>query len=210
MTHYGYQLENDVFWKGFFGWESNSTKLWGELCKKSNVIVDVGANTGLYSLIAKTINPASSVYAFEPVQRVFNKLEKNILLNNFDIKCLSKALSNKDGEGIIYDSDLEHTYSVIVGMDRSNEKDLHPVKIQTAKLDTFLLENNIKNIDLLKIDVETHEPEMIEGFIKNIRKYKPTMIIEIIRDYVAISVQDQLNGLGYLYFHIDGDNHYPY
>jgi len=210
MQHFGYQLENQVFWRGIYGWEPDSTALWGRLCKKSSVIIDAGANTGLYSLIAKTVNPNSSVYAFEPVKRVFDKLEKNTLLNKFSIKCINKALSNKNGSNTIYDSDEEHTYSVTVGLDRSNEKDLHLVEIQTIKLDTFLLQNNIKNVDLVKIDVETHEPEMIEGFMENIKKYKPTIVIEIIRDYVATSVQEQLSGLGYLYFHICDEDDFSY
>lgn len=71
IKHYGYQIENEIFWSGLTeGWEKESVKLWIELCKCSEIIFDIGANTGMYSLIAKTINPGANVYAFEPVARV--------------------------------------------------------------------------------------------------------------------------------------------
>ena len=80
MNHYGFELENELFWKGIKGgWEQQSIQLWEKLCVMSNCIVDVGANTGVYSLIAKTIHPAAKVVAFEPVKRVFEKLEEKCL-----------------------------------------------------------------------------------------------------------------------------------
>ena len=71
MRHYGFQLENEIFWSGLTnGWEKISTRLWIELSKNSKVIFDIGANTGIYSLVSKSINPTSQVFAFEPVKRV--------------------------------------------------------------------------------------------------------------------------------------------
>ena len=63
IYHTGTLIENQLFWRGIEGFEPNSLKIWLELCKISNVILDIGANTGVYSLIAKSQNPASKVYA---------------------------------------------------------------------------------------------------------------------------------------------------
>ena len=43
-------------------------------------------------------------------------------------------------------------------------------------------DHKITKIDLLKIDVETHEPEVLEGYTKYIHLHKPTMLIEILND----------------------------
>src|SRR5690554_1839034 len=56
IRHYGYEVENEIFWNGLFGgWEKVSLSIWAELCENSEVIFDIGANTGVYALIAKTI-----------------------------------------------------------------------------------------------------------------------------------------------------------
>ena len=199
----GTLIENQLFWRGIDGFEPNSLKIWIKLCRISDVIFDIGANTGVYSLIAKSENPTSTVYAFEPVERVFTILSKNFSINRFDVKYYMKAVSDKDGVGMFYDNDKEHTLSVVLNLYRSDEQGLHKVHIETIKLDSFIEHHNIQNIDLLKIDVETHEPEVFNGFKKHLKIYKPTMIIEIIRDYVASSLSEQLSGLGYNYFYIN-------
>lgn len=208
MKHYGFQLENDIFWSGITnGWEKISIGLWIELCKESNVIIDVGANTGVYSLIAKTINYNSSVYGFEPVKRVFEKYQQNCELNTLDIKCSEIALSNYDGEAVIFDTPTEHTYSVTVNKNTTAiGSDTVETKIKTKKLSTFIKENNLLNIDLIKIDVETHEAEVLEGMEDYLQKFKPTLLIEILNEEVGNKVQSIIEGIDYLYFNIDEIN----
>jgi FkbM family methyltransferase len=205
IKHYGYQIENEIFWAGLLnGWEKESIKLWIKLCEKSEVVLDIGANTGIYSLIAKATNPNTKVYAFEPVKRVFNKLEENILLNKFDIVLIEKAVSNSDGLATIYDTLSEHTYSVTV-----NKNMLSPgikvieTKINIITLNSFIRQNNIKKIDLIKIDVETHEPEVLEGFSDYLGQFQPSLWIEILTDEIGSKVNKIIEGLGYLFFNID-------
>lgn len=205
IKHYGYQVENEIFWAGLTnGWEKESIKLWIKLCEKSQTIFDIGANTGVYSLIAKAVNPNAKVYAFEPVARVFKKLEENIALNAFDIIPIERAVSDADGTAVIYDTPSEHTYSVTV-----NKNFLPPeiaaqeVEIKTQKLDTFVKQNNIEGIDLIKIDVESHEPEVLEGFLEHLFRFKPTLLIEILSDEVGQRVEAIVQKAGYLYFNID-------
>lgn len=205
MKHYGFQVENEIFWAGLTGgWEKISLKLWIELCKSSKVVVDVGANTGVYSLVAKSIYPKAQVYAFEPVKRVFEKLVANSMLNQYDIICCEKALSNFDGEATIYDTKTEHTYSVTVNKNLNDlVTDVVESKIEAVKLSSFIEKNNIPNIDLIKIDVETHEPEVLEGFGVYLKLFQPTMLIEILNNEVAEKIEKTLVNIPYLYFNID-------
>jgi FkbM family methyltransferase len=204
MMHYGYILENDVFWSGLTGgWEKISLSLWIKLSSRSNVIIDIGANTGIYSLISKCMNPKSNVYAFEPVDRVYEKLVFNNNLNNFNITTFQYAISNYTGTAEIFDTDTEHTYSVTVNKNRNiaSEK-VTSVKINTITLDDFISINNISHIDLIKIDVETHEPEVLEGYSKNIKKHKPTILIEVLNDEIGEKIESIVKPLNYLYFNI--------
>jgi FkbM family methyltransferase len=207
MMHYGFQIENEIFWSGITGgWEKDSLKIWIELCKRSSVIFDIGANTGIYALIAKCINKTNTVYAFEPVERVFEKLSFNNKINHYDIKCLPLAASNFTGSAQIYDTDTEHIYSVTVNKDLSHSKiPTHEVTIQTITLDDLIKKENIAKIDLIKLDVETHEAEVLEGYKQHFAKHKPTILIEILNDTVAQRIESILEecNLKYLYYNIN-------
>jgi len=208
IRHYGYQVENEIFWNGIYnGWERHSLQLWAELCKRSKIIFDIGANTGVYALMAKSLNPASRVFAIEPVERVFKKLEENVHLNSYDITCVRKAASNFDGTATIYDKNTEHTYSVTVNMDISNNPlDSIPTTIETIKLDTIIHNHSLLQIDLLKIDVETHEVEVLEGFKGHLEKFRPNMLIEILNDQVAKGIEEIISDMDYVFFNIDEDS----
>ncbi|MBL1280571.1 MAG: FkbM family methyltransferase [Fluviicola sp.] len=205
INHYGFEIENEIFWNDIYsGWEKVSLKIWSDLCEQSEVIFDIGANTGVYSLLAKTINPKAKVYAFEPVKRVHEKLVENIELNDFDTVAENKAISDKTGVATIYDKDTEHTLSVTINKDLSpNKEDSIPVEIDTIRLDEYIITNKIKKIDLLKIDVETHEPEVLEGFGKFLKEFEPTLIIEILNDEIANKIESYISNIDYSYYVID-------
>ena len=206
IKHFGNIIENELFWEGINdGWEKVSFNLWIKLCRNANCIIDVGANTGVYALIAKSLNENSKVYAFEPVERVFKKLVYNNQINNYDIKCFELALSNKNGEAIIYDiPNTDHIYSVTVNKNMFTPGTPVVEKtIKTITLDSFINKEKIKNIDLIKIDVETHEPEVIEGYINNIKQHQPTILIEILNDEVGKKIETLIKDIPYLYFNID-------
>ena len=205
IQHYGYLIENEIFWNGIFnGWEKYSMRIWMALCVDATTILDIGSNTGIYSLVAKTINPDSTVYALEPVERVFRKLELNVKLNDFNIKCFQKAASDKIGKAVIYDSDSDHTLSVAVNKNISETpENTFEVEIDTITLDQFVVDHNIAKVDLIKIDVETHEVEVLKGFANHLRKFQPTMIIEILNSEVASGIEKIIADLDYSYFNID-------
>jgi len=204
MQHFGYELENELFWRGLSGWEAVSFDLWIKLCKDAKVIFDVGANTGVFALLAKTVNPDSEVYAFEPVKRVAQKIHYNNNINNYDIKVVQKAAADYDGVGTIYDPMEEHLYSVTVNKNgNSPSTNVETVEIETIKLSTFIENEGIEKIDLMKIDVESFEPEVLEGLGKYLKKFQPPIIIEILGEDIGRRVDEIMQGLDYLYFKVE-------
>lgn len=206
MQHYGYELENEVFWQGLQnGWEKVSINLWVKLITNSKLVFDVGANTGIYSLVAKAINPSAEVYAFEPIPWVFEKMKHNFLLNNYSVKEYDFALSDYTGTASIFlEEDQAHVYSVTVNKNMLEQsKPAVEKQIKTITLADVIEQNQIQHIDVLKIDVETHEAEVLRGMGKYLEQMKPTMLIEILNDKVGADVQDMLDGKGYLYYNID-------
>ncbi len=205
MRSYGYEIENEVFWAGLEeGWESVSMKIWMKLCRQAQVILDVGANTGLYSLVAQSLNPSSDVYAFEPVHRVYEKLLHNIQINQFPIQAFPQAVSNADGDALIYDTSTEHIYSVTVNQNlNSPDTPVVPTTIETLSLSSFIERQKLEQVDLMKIDVETHEAKVLEGMGEYLQKFSPTMLVEILNEEVAANVQNLIEGMNYDFYNID-------
>jgi len=81
LNGYGREIESTIFWNGLDAFEGNTLRWWQILSKRSQVILDIGANTGIYALLAKTLNPSAEVHAFEPISRVYSILASNIALN---------------------------------------------------------------------------------------------------------------------------------
>jgi len=205
INHHGYQIENEIFWKGLTGgWEKTSMAIWIALCKKSDVIFDIGANTGIYSLVAKSIHPEAEVYAFEPVNRVYSKLVDNNRLNGYNIVCHELAVSNLDGKALIYDTNDDHVLSVTLNKNlRSADTTVIPTVVNTIKLSSIVEKNEMRRIDLIKIDVETHEPEVLQGLEPYLSRDKPTLLIEVLTADIGKQIEEIVDGKNYLYFNID-------
>lgn len=205
INHHGYEVENEIFWRGTRGWEPVSMRLWMQLCRASRVILDIGANTGIYSLVAQAINADAKVFAFEPVGRIFGRLVANRDLNGYEIHCVRAAAANFDGTATIYETLTEHLYSVTVNRNlNSPDTPTVAVQVQAQRLDTFL--NSlpaVPGIDLMKLDVETYEPEVLEGLGSFLARCRPAMLVEILSEEAARRIERLLGGLGYLYFNID-------
>src|SRR5271169_2863387 len=102
LEHWGYMVENDLFWNGFGnGYEGTSLLVWSRLAPHAQTIVDVGANTGVYALAARCLNPTATVVALEPVVRVFRRLQRNVELNGGKVAAENLAASDTTGTAVI-------------------------------------------------------------------------------------------------------------
>lgn len=185
----GAQIANEVFWEGLYdSWEGKSIEIWREVSLHSDMMFDIGANAGFYTLVSKTMNPSMKVHAFEPSNDWYKRFNDNCALNNIAVNSHKIALSNQDAE----------TYIKSVWRDDN--------KTYTAqRLDTWIEENNIQKMDLLKIDVEHYVVEMVQGFETYFDKFRPNVMIEILRDEYAIEIEKvwKTKEKGYLYFNIN-------
>jgi FkbM family methyltransferase len=151
----------------------------------NDVFIDVGAHIGSYTIpIAKK---AQKVIAFEPNKYTFELLTKNISLNNLtNIEAYNVAVSKKRGVvsftyedqssySRIIDSDQSTSVAVVENVKAHDNNNIHLVN--TIDLDGVLLKED--RVDWIKIDVEGHELDVLEGAMQTIRMHKPKIIIEI-------------------------------
>lgn len=209
MYHHGTSEENELFWGGIDnGWEKTSLKLWRKLCIDANVVLDIGANTGLYSLVTKALNPTAKVYAFEPLPKVIEYLNYNNQINNYNVQVIQKAASNFNGKAKVFLIE-GHDFDNSVTVNKSLLSDTTPQKeleIECITLVDFIRQNKLDRIDLIKIDVETHEPEVLEGMGEYLDKFKSDFLIEIWDESCAVKLNTLFKDKGYLYFDIDDKN----
>lgn len=150
------------------------------LAGKSRVIFDVGANIGYYT-IQFAQKSGGEVYAFEPMNYQYETLLRNIALNSLtNVHPVQKIVSDTRGYEQIYFSGMENTAasSVVNKTDQFEE-------IQCIALDDFCRENEIKRIDLIKIDVEGFELNVLKGLKNMLISHQVThLFIEIVERHL--------------------------
>ena len=190
-----------------FRWESMTRQIWIHLSKSSKIIFDIGANTGIYSILSKVYNPSTKVSAFEPQPNVYKILKKNNHINNFNISCENIAISNKAGNFPFfnYGSKTFSNRNTTAGSLNKNwrTKNQHSIMVPVQTLRNYIEDNKISNIDLIKIDVETFEVEVLDGFSEYIRMYEPIIILEIQNESIGIKIKSIMNITHYSFFNID-------
>jgi FkbM family methyltransferase len=210
MNSSGGSQENTIFWRGLK--ESDEPETIAIIYKLSSLIdtfIDVGANTGIYSLFVKAINPTSKVIAFEPSKTVLHELEKNIKLNKGDITLEKVALSNISGELTFYDTTTPNQTSASLSarmhqVNHSVDGLLFPYQVRVETLDNYLTTNKINKVDLIKIDVELHEPEVFRGMTRTLKNLQPLLIFECLFQDIADQLQEVLDQNDYVYYHLEG------
>ena len=115
--------------------------------KKDMVVLDVGANIGMFSLFIK--DWAKKIYAIEPSKRIFECLKENTKKWN-NIEIFNVGFSNRKGKAMLYGKGDETPQTMIL---EGENKEL----IDTTTIEDFINENKIDHIDVMKIDIEGME-----------------------------------------------------
>jgi FkbM family methyltransferase len=137
-------------------------------------VYDVGANVGIYTLLASVKAGASgSVYAFEPVERNLRYLRRHVVANQVQNCTIVKtAVSNTDGI---------QRFSVAT-WERSMERLAADgeVEVSSLALDTGVYQKgDLRPPKVIKIDVEGAELLVLQGAIRLITEYHPSVFVEV-------------------------------
>jgi len=161
-------------WKKYFTEESDNIKSY---IKKGDTVIDVGANIGLFTfLLSDLVGLKGKVYSYEPCAVSFEKLYKNIQLNNLkNVEIFQHGMGSKEDTLEIYFHPRQGGLSSIV--ERVSENCISE-KITMTTLDRISNEI-IGKISFIKIDTEGYEPEVLMGGINLVQKNKPVLYLEL-------------------------------
>ncbi|NNJ55698.1 MAG: FkbM family methyltransferase [Bacteroidia bacterium] len=147
---------------------SLSSDLTLKLNLQIRTIFDVGANIGQSTKHFLFDYPEATIYAFEPFESAFGKLEDTYSANR--VKCFKIALGDKNEiqEIVTFEDHLSVLNSL--SKNAANTNGTHKEKIEVVTGDSFANQHNIADIDLLKIDTEGYEIEVLNGFSKRLNQ----------------------------------------
>jgi len=166
------------------------------------VAIDVGANLGEWTIpLARTVGAAGRVLAVEPTPRSAAALEATLAANALRhaevIRC---AVSDHDGNAEFAvpvvtsartDTGTARLGPVGAGYERLN--------VSLRSLDSLVAERRLDRVDLIKIDVEGHERQVLDGAETILRRHRPALVIETGHEAEGDrpAIHDRLHGLGY-------------
>lgn len=176
------------------------------------IVVDGGSNIGVLTvLFSREVGEGGLVYAFELQRLIFQVGCANTILNLCgNVIAFNKALSESSGNYVGH-TKIDYGSKKISSVGVKTEQDLghkeYFDRTQTIALDDL----NLDNVGLIKLDLEGHEPEALNGMWRTIERNKPFLIIELSEGYLSEetinSTVEKIRQLGY-YLYRDSDCNY--
>ena len=149
------------------GHEYNERQFLSRYLKPGDVFIDVGANSGLYTLLASsTVGIEGKVFAFEPSPVPFSRLKENAQLHGKkNIECFDAALSDREEKiKLNIASDGHSAWDSFVGESGAGQTSIR--EVMSTTLDEFVSEKNLLDkITMIKMDVEGWETYVLSGGI---------------------------------------------
>ena len=166
---------------------------------RKGIFLDIGSNIGNHTLYFFQNNLIQFAYCFEPVHDTFQILQKNIYINNLQnkVKLFNVGVGESQGTAQIASYSKSNIGSAQLKI--SNNGDIPIIAIDDINFE--------QKISLIKIDVEGFEPNVIKGMLNTIKIHKPTIFIEIRKQFFD-EISKHLQTLGYEFKKIDDDEDY--
>lgn len=156
-------------------WEKKLVVLFNKYINKESVVIDIGAFIGTHTIILS--NLAKKVIAFEP-QKLIGE-------------CLKQTINENDLDNVIYFNCgvSKKKQTLLLSTNHDGGATLHDKRTRFKKKTQYIDKYNIdlvpldsiinEKIDVIKLDVEGHEFDVLEGATQVIKNYRPIIFIEI-------------------------------
>ena len=192
-----------IYWQGIDSYEPETLELFHSLSRNIRTFVDVGANTGIFTVTGLVLNPDLHVHAFEPSPGPFSALEENVRRNQVGDRARLNRLAVAESSGTATLHVPVDTWAS-ASLDESGFHDLagDTVAIETTTLDRYVEAAGIERVDLVKVDVEGFEHTVLRGAAGVLRHHRPAIICECLAGARVDTLNQILESTGYAVFGI--------
>ncbi|MBR1734328.1 MAG: FkbM family methyltransferase [Alphaproteobacteria bacterium] len=178
--------DNEIFRSIYVNgiYDPNSIVAINTLLPKDGIFIDVGASFGLFSLLAtKSVGANGHIYAIEPSYRDYSRLVDNININNLgnSISSYRLAISNTSETVLLNIATEERSALNTLGKEFSFKgiEKISQESVDAIALDDFVIANQIKHVDVIKLDIEGSELKALQGALKTIEKFHPAIMLGV-------------------------------
>jgi FkbM family methyltransferase len=202
ILHIDDWIQQNIYFKNTY--EEHEISFVEHSLKKGDVFIDVGANIGIFSLVASLqVGEEGKVYSFEPIKKNYDSLTNHIQINNIKNAILEK-IAVSDNQGILNLYLNENDKNSGMATAYSDNFTLAET-VPSTSLDLYFADKNDRPIKLIKIDIEGGEYPALLGMQQLLRKDKPDLLIEINPDtpHGQKKIEDFLFELDYKKYFID-------
>ena len=186
-------------------WEPKIAKILSDNAKEGTVAIDMGAYIGTHTMtLVDAVGKKGKVYVFEPQTWAYNGILKTIKKNNIkNAKVFNVGMSDKKGS-LKFCSDFSGSSSICSERRQSKKVWNEIYTIPVITLDSLKL----KNVSIMKIDVEGHELNALMGAKKTILSNRPIIVIEVWRKRTnrLDNITKFIHSLNYSINHISADD----
>jgi FkbM family methyltransferase len=164
--------------------EVATVRAYEKLIKPGQTVLDIGANIGAHTIhFCRIVGPAGRVYAFEPTDYAFAKLQANVAANPHlagRVECCQVMLTDRTDS-----KDVPALYSSWPLDNATDAHALHGGRLMSTNsatsttLDAFLTKARIDRVDLIKIDVDGNECSMLRGASASLARLRPVLLMEL-------------------------------
>ncbi len=183
-------------------------KLLRSIGVRPSVMLDIGANTGIYSAILEDMVGSENLCIFEPLPHLHHYLKQRFKKAQvFDF-----ALSDKEGKQSIrvpyINGKRFDTRATFNSHTEPDQTGFDEIEVQFFPLDCIAKKAHFRSIGFMKIDVEGHELDVLNGATETITLFKPLILIEIEarhHQFPITEIFSKLESMGYAGYYVNPD-----
>ena len=167
--------------------------LFAAAVRDADVVLDVGANSGLYAVLAARASPTGTVLSYEPFPPARAWLERNVRLNGAAdrVRSVPAALGAEPGTAELFVPAKDHGETLETSA--SLNREFRPAHSEVLKVSVRRADDDVaplapRRVSVLRVDVEGAEPLVLAGAAGVLRDHRPLVMIEVLSDRAAVEL----------------------
>ncbi|MCW8917891.1 MAG: FkbM family methyltransferase [Gammaproteobacteria bacterium] len=192
-----------VIKRGFFNYENIEIETLLTFLPEDGVMLDVGANVGVFAMRAWLAKPQAEIFCFEPEPSVNGCLARTVRENGIgNIHVSDLALSATSGTSTLFVHDANSGGHSLKPLSAEERAAAEAISVTTSTLDDFVAAQGISHIDVIKVDIQEAEVDFITGGAGSLRRLRPVLMLEItcadfLHDENILTHLQQQTGMAY-------------